>query len=226
MPVRVDRTDDIQKALATVYVNLYKEIKKDVNYPSSANLLRQKYNRKVYDSTRKAITEVFGEGHVYVARALKVETYQSDSDTLLIKDETDKAVATFWRRLDADAGRETEIQAAQSRLIVTDQKDEFDTEFYLTNAAMIATTGALAISTLSKTNQVVEDSELDTGKPKIKWVAQQDEKTCTRLPNGGEGCAYLDGQEWEVDDVDIPTPGRLGPSGTHPNCRCYLELTL
>jgi hypothetical protein len=224
MPVRVDRTEAIQKVLANVYLSLFSEIKKDDNYPLIPLLLRQKYSRKVYDATRKAISQVFGEGHNYVSRALNVETYQSDSDTILIKGETDKSVNLFWTRLDADAGREREIQSAQSRLIVTDQKDEFDTEFYLTNAAMIATTGALAISTLSKTNQVVEDPDLDTGKPKIVWRAQQDEKTCTRLPSGGEGCAYLDGQEWEVDDPEIPVPGRLGPNGTHPNCRCYLSL--
>jgi hypothetical protein len=198
MPVRVDRTEAIQKVLANVYLNLFKEIKKDVNYPTVPLLLRQKYSRKVYDATRKAISQVFGEGHNYVSRALNVETYQSLSDTAVIKDETDKAVGTFWRRLDADATRQREIASAEQRLIVTEQKEEFDTEFYLTNAAMIATTGALAISTLSKTNQVVADPELETKTPKIKWVARQDEKTCFRLPNGGEGCAFLDGQEWEV----------------------------
>jgi hypothetical protein len=224
MPIRVDRTEKIQKALANVYLSLFKEIKKDENYPARTLFLKQKYNRKVYDSSRKAITEVFAEGHNYVGRALKVETYQSDNDNILIKQETDKAVSMFWTRLDADSRREREIQSAESRLILTEQKDEFDTAFYLTNAAMIATTGSLALSTLSKTNQVVEDPELDTGKPKIRWVAQQDEKTCTRLPNGNLGCAYLDGQEWEVDDPDIPVPGRLGPNGTHPQCRCYLSL--
>jgi hypothetical protein len=224
LPVRVDRTEAIQKTLSNVYLQLFKEIKKDPNYPARTTFLRQKYNRKIYDSSRKAITGVFAEGHQYVGTRLKVETFQSDSDTALIRGETDKAVAMFWTRLDADAGREREIAAAEQRLILTDQKDEFDTEFYLTNAAMIATTGALALSTLTKTNQVVADPELETKTPKIKWVAQQDERTCTRLPNGGQGCAFLDGQEWDYDDVDIPVPGRLGPNGTHPNCRCYLSL--
>jgi hypothetical protein len=224
MPVRVDRTEAIQKALANVYLSLYKEIKKDPDYPLIPLLLRQKYSRKVYDATRKAISQVFGEGHNYVSRALNVETYQSDSDTILIKRETDKSVNLFWTRLDADAGREREIQSAQSRLIITEQKDEFDTEFYLENAAMIATTGALAISTLSKTKQLVDDPELPTEKPKIIWRAQQDEKTCLRLPDGSPGCAFLDGQEYEIDDPDIRVPGRMGPNATHANCRCYLEL--
>ena len=224
MPTRVNKTEAIQKTLANVYLTLFKEIKKDANYPARTTFLRQKYNRKVYDSSRQAITKVFAEGHRYVGRALKVETYQSSGDTELIKTESSKAVELFWRRLEADAMREREIQASKQRLILTDQKDEFDTEFYLTNSAMIATTGALAISTLTKTNQVVADPELETKTPKIRWVAQQDEKTCTRLPNGLPGCAFLDGMEWEIDDPEIPVPGRLGPSGTHPACRCYLSL--
>jgi hypothetical protein len=224
MPVRVDRTDDIQKALANVYINLYKEIKKSADYPSFTTLLKQKYNRKVYDSSRKAISTVFAEGHRYVGSRLSVETFQSDSDTILIKQETDKAVEMFWTRLAADASREREIASANQRLILNEPKQEFDTLFYMANAAMIATTGSLALSTLSKTKQLIDDDELETKTPKIKWVARQDEKTCLRLPNGGEGCAFLDGQEWEVDDSEIPVPGRLGPNGTHPNCRCYLSL--
>jgi hypothetical protein len=241
MPVRVDRTDDIQRALSNVYLNLFKEIKKSQSYPANTILLRQQYNRKVYDATRKAITQVFAEGHNYVGKRLRVETYQSDTDTGLIKQETDKAVASFWVRLEADATREMDIAAARNRLIVTEEPNEFDTEFYLTNAALIATTGALALSTLSKTRQVASDRELELGstrlrllsaqegennKPKIVWRAMQDEKTCTRLPTGGQGCAFLDGQQWEYDDPEIPVPGRLGPNGTHPNCRCYLDLQL
>lgn len=226
MPVRVDRTADIEKALTSVYLKLFADIKHNEQYPDNVTFLKIQYNRKVYDASRKAISEVFGEGQSYVGRVLGVETYQSDSDTNLIKQETDKAVSLFWTRLEADARREREIQQQENRIVVEEKSDPFDTDFYLQNAAMIATTGALALSTLSKTKQVASDPELrdDIEKPKIRWVAQQDERTCTRLPNGGQGCAYLDGQEWDYDDPEIPVPGRLGPNGTHPNCRCYLNL--
>jgi Phage Mu protein F like protein. len=232
MPVRVDRTNEINHALSNVYLTLFKDIKKDSSYPDNIPRIRADYQRKVYDASRKAITQVFSEGHEYVSTQLRVETYQSDSDTALIKQETDKAVGLFWTRIEADARREREIvtQKRQQQAVVLAKEEEpledYDTGFYMQNAALIATTGALAISTLSKTNQIVADPELDTKKPKIRWVAQQDEKTCTRLPSGGQGCAFLDGQEWDYDDVDIPVPGRLGPNGTHPNCRCYLDLTL
>lgn len=226
MPVRVDRTDEIQKTLANVYLDLYKEIKKNPNYPSYVPALQLQYQRKVYDATRQAITQVFAQGHNYVGRVLKVETFMSLTDLAQIKSETDSAVSKFWTRVQADAQRETEIEAASNRLIVTEQKQEFDTPFYLQNAAMIATTGALAISTLSKTEQITTDPQLkdEVKTPKIRWVARQDEKTCLQLPNGGEGCAFLDNQMWEIDDPEIPVPGRLGPNGTHPNCRCYLSL--
>lgn len=227
MPQRVDRTEEIQKALASVYLKLFAEIKKDPNYPADITFLKNAYNRKVYDASRQAITKVFTEAQSYVGRQLKVETFMADRDMALIKEESDRAVFTFWTRLQADATREQEIQQQQNRIVATQErtKESFDTAFYLNNAAMIATTGALAISTLSKTDQIVKDPELDTKKPKIIWRAQQDEKTCQRLPNGDLGCAFLDGQEWEYDSPDIPVPGRLGPNGTHPQCRCYLELT-
>jgi len=227
MPIRVDRTEEIRKALAAVYLKLFTEIKKDRNYPIDITFLKSKYNRKVYDASRKAVSEVFAESHKYVGRRLKVETFISDRDLGLIKEGTDKAVSLFWTRLDADAGREQKIAQQQNRLIVQEVSNPFDTEFYLDNAAMITTTGALAIGTLSKTDQIASDPELNAtldSRPVIRWVTKEDEKVCLQLPNGLPGCAFLDGQTWDYIDPDIPVPGRLGPNGTHPNCRCYLSL--
>jgi len=226
MPVRVDRTDEIQKTLANVYLDLYKEIKKNPNYPSYVPALQLQFQKKVYDATRQAITQVFAQGHSYVGRVLKVETFMSLTDLGQIKSETDSAIARFWKRLEADATRQIEIQNAENRLIVTDKKQEFDTQFFLTNSAMIATTGALAISTLSKAEQIASDPQLkdEVKKPQVRWVARQDEKTCEVLPNGDPGCRYLDGQVWDYDSPDVPVPGRLGPGGTHGSCRCFLEL--
>src|SRR4030095_15011912 len=109
MPIRVDRTNEINSALSNVYLTLFKEIKKGADYPDNIQRIRTQYQRKLYDATRKAISEVFSEGHEYVSRQLRVETYQSDSDTGLIKQETDKAVGLFWTRIEAAARREREI---------------------------------------------------------------------------------------------------------------------
>jgi len=219
MPVRVDRTDEIQKTLANVYLDLYKEIKKNPNYPSYIPALQMQFQRKVYDATRQAVTQVFAQGHSYVGRVLKVETFMSLTDLAQIKSETDTAIARFWKRLEADATRQIEIQNAENRLIVTDKKQEFDTQFFLTNSAMIATTGALAISTLSKTEQIVSDPQLkdEVKRPVIRWVTMQDEKVCPI-------CNALDGQTWDPEDPEIPVPGRNGPNATHSNCRCFLSL--
>src|SRR4030095_5564509 len=232
MPVRVDRTNEINSALSNVYLAFFREIKKGADYPDNISRIKTQYQRKVYDATRKAISEVYIVGQTYVGDKLGVETFQTDTDTANIKTDTDKSVTLFWNRIEADARREREImtQKRQQQAVQLAKEEEplqdYDTSFYMQNAALITTTGALALSTLSKTKQIAADPELDTKKPKIRWVAQQDEKTCTRLPNGGQGCAYLDGQEWDYDDAEIPVPGRLGPNGTHPNCRCYLSLEL
>jgi hypothetical protein len=148
------------------------------------------------------------------------------TDLAQIKSETDTAIARFWKRLEADATRQIEIQNAENRLIVTDKKQEFDTQFFLTNSAMIATTGALAISTLSKTEQIVSDPQLkdEVKRPVIRWVTMQDEKVCQVLSDGRPGCAFLDGQTWDPEDPEIPVPGRNGPNATHSNCRCFLSL--
>jgi len=226
MPVRVDRVNEIEKALTNVYLTLYTEIKKNPNYPEFIPALQMQFQRKVYDATRQAITQVFAQGHTYVGRVLKVETFMSLTDMAQIKSETDTAIARFWKRLEADATREMEIQNAENRLIVTDKKDEFDTQFFLQSAAQIATTGALAISTLSKTEQIVSDPELsqEVKRPIIRWQTAGDERVCLRLPSGEPGCAFLDGQTWDPEDSSIPVPGRIGPNATHFNCRCILVL--
>ena len=220
MPVRVDRTQEIERALANVYLDLFKSIKKDTDYPANVNLLKFRYNRKVYDASRKAISQVFAEGQSYVGRVLGVEAYPSTKDVELIKSETDKAVNMFWRRVDFDSVRLIQIQQQEQKLVTEDKpKEQFDTQFYMQSAAQIATTGALAISTLTKTKQLVEDPQLkdEVKTPTITWRTQMDERVCPI-------CNALDGQEWDYEDPSIPVPARNGPGGSHGNCRCWLEL--
>ena len=220
MPVRVDRTQEIERALANVYLDLFKSIKKDTDDPANVNLLKFRYNRKVYDASRKAISQVFAEGQSYVGRVLGVEAYPSTKDVELIKSETDKAVNMFWRRVDFDSVRLIQIQQQEQKLVTEDKpKEQFDTQFYMQSAAQIATTGALAISTLTKTKQLVEDPQLkdEVKTPTITWRTQMDERVCPI-------CNALDGQEWDYEDPSIPVPARNGPGGSHGNCRCWLEL--
>jgi hypothetical protein len=232
MIARIYRTNQINRALSNVYLSLFKEINKDATYPNNIPSIKGRYQRKVYDATRKAVSAVFAEGHDYVSKQLKVETYQSDQDTALIKTETDKGVRLFWNRIEGDARRQQQIivqQQQQQAVQLAKEKaisKEYDTAFYMQAAALIITTGALAIATLTKMRQVVTDPELNTKKPKVRWETAGDETVCEELPSGEPGCAFLEGQEWNYDDPRIPVPGRLGENGTHPNCRCYLSLEL
>ncbi len=47
----------------------------------------------------------------------------------------------------------------------------------------------------------------------MKWITEMDSLVCPI-------CLPLQGQTWELDDPDMPTP----VIDTHPNCRCRLEL--
>jgi hypothetical protein len=97
----------------------------------------------------------------------------------------------------------------------------------MTNALQMVTTAAIyttfADATITKTGQLADTIEQ---KPKFLWIARLDEKTCIELPNGEPGCAALNGTGWAYDDPSIPVPGELGSTGTHPHCRCFIDLIM
>lgn len=106
---------------------------------------------------------------------------------------------------------------------------------YLEIVAITAITGTYALAMKSKINQLVQLSSnpaLVGGAitlnrmPLFLWITRLDEKTCIELPNGEPGCAALNGTAWFTDDPGIPTPGELGLNGTHPHCRCFLDLIM
>ena len=220
MPARVNRAGQIERVLTNIYLRFYGQIQKDHAFPYDMVSLKAKFNNAVYSTTRAAITESYQEGIKYVGSRLHADVYLGDTDLANIKEDTNKAVASFWGRIGNDAFRTREQEVEEEK-----KRADLETESFLGTIAGIGVTSALAVSTVSKSKQIasvaVEDKE---DKPKITWRAQMDERTCQRLPSGEPGCASLDGQEWDFDDPEIPVPGRLGPNGTHPNCRCYLDL--
>lgn len=232
MVQRVIRAGQIERVLAKIYGSLFDQIKTSDFFPWDLNSVKREFNDAVYSRTRTAVTEAYTVGINYVGSKTNSDVYLGDSDLSNIKEATNNAVTSFWNRITEDARRtrEQEIEAERK------QKDRATTAMLATTST-VAVTSALAVSTLSKTKQVIEEpsptpeSESDQSqeqppKPQIKWVAQLDEKTCQILPNGEPGCASLDGTVWDYDDPEIPVPGRLGPNGTHPNCRCYLDLQI
>jgi len=248
MPQRVDKARQIERALGNVYSQLLTAIRKDPSYPAEFSLIKAKHQFKAYSATRKAVETVYTAGTEYVGKKLNVDIYQTDQDNSIIKQETDKAITAFWNRIYDDMLRQRQIDKAKQ---ATDREipDKLNTNYFLTAIAGVAAFGALGQGTKTKAKQVIPQiaapiptqppdrvppnkpgpgsggREIPPGAFRIKWIAQQDEKTCRQLPNGESGCYYLDGMEWDYGDPEVKDPAGIGESGTHPNCRCYLEIS-
>jgi len=220
MPSRVDKAAEVERALTNVYLLLFKEIKKDPDYPDNIEVVKRRFNRKVNDATRAAIATVYLAGVTYVNTKLKTDPYLTTTDIINQQEQTGKATTAFWSRIQKDASRTIQQEGA----LILEPKPTLNTAAVLNSIAAFATTAALAQSTLSKTKQIVqppadESLTLDIGfenkelKPRLKWVTQHDEKVCPI-------CNALDGHEWDQDDLEVQQP----PDDSHNNCRCYLEL--
>lgn len=214
------KLQELERSLNNVYLRIYREIRKDENYPGKYWMIRPKFERQVYDSTRAALSQVQQIGAESVNRKTKTDFYPTTQDIELIKQQTQKTVDSFWRKILLEIQRIFEGK-------------ETDTKAYLEIVAISAITGTFALSTKSKINQIVQLAPILVGgaisltnKPVFKWIARLDEKTCIELPNGDPGCGALNGTFWAMDDPTIPIPGELGSYGTHPHCRCFLDLIM
>ena len=238
MVARLQRMGEVERTLSAVYAEFFRRIKKSSSYPWDLIAIRRAFDTPVYSATRKAISEIYQTGTAYVGGKFGADVYPSDTDLFNIKLEADRAVKSFWFQITEDSKRAREQEVGDEK-----NKQDRKTESLLGTVAQVGVTASLAIGTFSKTNQLQaqvkqttpagpQDPDADTTdttdgkKPKLIWHAQIDEKTCKILPNGNPGCGDLDGQEWDYDDPNIPVPGRLGPNGTHPNCRCVLDLVM
>jgi hypothetical protein len=104
----------------------------------------------------------------------------------------------------------------------------------LQSALISLTSVTLAKATKAKARQIVSGTQTDgipfwtmTASVDDEEINPEDQLTATMTwETEGDAlvcpdCDELDGQEWQVDDPDIPTP----VLDTHPNCRCRLVLT-
>jgi hypothetical protein len=225
-----------ERILIKLYENILKEITLDELFPNSPDMLRMKYERLVYDVTRKAIETAHHAALDYVGASLKVETFMTETDIQLIKVQTNTAVEQFFGSLRkaCEAQQEADFKAFLDNLnktqlygaAVWDPITSLLSSF--TRIAVSVIAAAFGGATKQKTAQltqhplvqagyITETGELTGEKPRIKWIAQHDEKTCSY-------CLALDGEEFDADDPGAPVPGVLDSSGGHPNCRCYYEL--
>jgi hypothetical protein len=200
MPVRIDRTRKYENALTSVYEKLNREIKRDVNYPANMFALKRIYDDLVYTSTRVAIEKSYDEGVNYVGYKTKIDTYQTITDTINIKDQTDESVNKFWNIIQSDANRDLGNETAT--FIATPEKPLFDTSYWLAQAAGNAAFHALNTATVSKAKQV-EDQ--------VVAVKKRNDSLDSLQALGAAGnllaTTALLSQEGETD---IPNPDEFG----------------
>jgi hypothetical protein len=227
--MQVRQLKDLENSLYRVYLKVYREIKKEKDYPDNLPAVQRKYNRLVYDNTRSAVQQAVIYGNEKVNRIFKTQPYLTQSDLDLIKKNTDEQVSSFWRKIMLDIFRKQE-QRLLGGAAVGDFEEEdaspepppdLDMNAYLLAVAIASLFGSLADSTVSKTEELADTIET---KPKVKWKAVLDQRTCRELPDGSIGCGSRNGTIYETDDADLleHMPG----TGTHAYCRCFLEPIL
>lgn len=255
---RQQKARQIEQELQKELLSIYRKIKPQLTTSKDFQLIKNRYQREVYQTIRQRVEQVHALGVQYVGERLQVNTFTSEKDVALIKRETDTLSDLFWKRINKDVEREDQRLLAttlvnnpnlpeDSPLPNITVKPSFDTAFFVAGVATVAATTALALATKSKAQQVLEDEKqkaeqiLNSPQPKeqtadqeketkkeikksekiqkakIRWYTQLDERVCPI-------CRPLHGEEWDVDDPDIPTPGFNYNNGTHFNCRCYLKL--
>jgi hypothetical protein len=213
----VQQLKDLENILHRVYLKIYREIKKDDDYPNNLTGLKKTYNQLVYDNTRAIIQRAIILGGEKVNRILKTEPYLTQADLDLIKKNSDLQTDSFWRKIELDIQRKQE----QKRLGGAEFDEEgnqipppdLDMTAYLLAVSIASLFGSFADSTLSKTTELGD-------KPKVKWIAQLDEKTCDELSDHSPGCAQRNATIYDADDpeLQIHMPGTV-----HYYCRCILE---
>ncbi len=213
----------IEKSLARTFIKIADQIVGDKRYPD-INSLKVKYNSLVYDNTRAALSVISQISTRYVNEKTKTNPYPTEADIALIKQQTDKTVDSFWRKI------QLKIQKPESTPL----------DSYVSMTATQAATSTLARTTQTKLLQLrsskplgaaslysseedwsptTEPVAIETRKPKLQWKTSHDERVCPI-------CMDLDNQSWDFDDNTIPVPGEQGPQGSHINCRCIINLIM
>lgn len=224
----------IEPILFHTLEKIYKyRIKRDPDFPLYSSSIHTKYYDLVFAAIRKAIELVHKEGIEYVGLRLKHDVYMTETDIQIIKVLTEFTTDLFFKAIN----KEMEIiQNKQNNALkgASGQKEEEEEEeeelepidvqtgiLALIKAMVVtAITVSFAKSILSKTNQIPEglsDIQTNVYGRRVRWICQLTERSCII-------CAQLHNKIFYAKDVAIPLPGTLGTLGTHPYCKCYLEL--
>jgi hypothetical protein len=215
---------ELENSLARVYLKIYREIRKEPDYPDNVNQIRIKYDRLVYDNTRSAIQQAVIIANEKVNRMFKTQPYLTQRDLDVITKNSKEQTNSFWRKIYLDVFRKQEQRAIVGGAAAEfDEEgnllppDDIDMNAYLLAVAIASLFGSFADATLAKTSELADTIE---NRPRVEWRATVDSKTCQQLPDHSEGCASRNGRIYDIDDFDLQS--HMPGTGTHPYCRCEL----
>jgi hypothetical protein len=215
----------VEDQLATA---LEKEYKKIMTDPSKdVGLLQRKYGPQVEQIIRAAVQKLYLIGSDYLTRSLETTAFITTKDLDIIKKAVTKFSEAFWKRISNAVHKQdftiipTTIKVAQvgdptvedPYGLSEDAPPESDPAADSAFLATLIATSILALSTLTKLDQIPSDQEQPR---KLVWITEQDAKVCLI-------CQGLQGQEWDEGDSNLPIPG---PDSSHYNCRCRLMLKM
>lgn len=209
----------IERTLFNTWEKIYiYRIKRDPNFPNYPSSLHQKYYNLVLAATRKAIETIHREGIEYVGNKLKTDIYFSSTDIEVIKSQSELATDLFFNAVRIGAEKTQQENALKGASTI----EEHLTGVLAVFKRIVATaiTMAFAKSILSKSNQLppgLSNTKTSTFSHKVRWITAMDEMVCPV-------CFRLHGKIFYTMDATVPIPGSIGSLGSHPFCRCYLEL--
>jgi len=228
---RTKTSQEARKIEDQLASDLKKEYKKIMNDPDTKDfgVLQRRYGPEVEKIIRGSIQKLYLIGSDYATKAMDTTAFITTKDLDNIKKQVQSGTDAFWRRIyNAIHKKEFTIipkvqmaAASSSASSVSSINDEEpalpDPDVETTALATILATMTLALSTLSKLDQLPSEENI---KRKLVWVTESDASVCAI-------CSALQGQEWdERDTTDMPLPGPEPEGGTHHNCRCRLMIKI
>jgi hypothetical protein len=168
---------------------------------------------------RDKVQQVYNLGCGYACNHFKLKPFTVAEDFLEIGKITDDVYRgwQYGRNLQSALISLTSVTLAKAtkakaRQIVSGTQTD-GIPFWTMTAAVMRMNSVRQFLDVSSDEDQLPIDEGDQLTAMMTWETEGDALVCPE-------CDALDGQEWQVDDPDIPTP----VLDTHPNCRCRLVL--
>lgn len=183
-------------------------------------ILKQKYDKQLRTILSAFIFEayLFGIHHIQKQNNLGLDLAVTQNDMNNMQIIVDQQSENFWKTAEKLMQRRIEVDTINK---FASLKLFDDIAAWIGNAAQTViksfnTAIKSKVSELvNRTSEGFDDIVTPTISPlsgKLKFVTSHDAKVCPTI------CEPLDGNIYNADDIDIPTP----PDDTHIHCRCKL----